>query len=149
MLRQFSAILLGALAIGSGSSGCSSPAASEEDETTTDLRSIARAYDSVIGMRKKPPRSVDEIKQVLVDFHDVGWVGPPDDVLISSRDGQPYVIVLGVDLGAEISKDVLAYEKNGAEGKRYVLLTSRDVMQMTDDEFAQATFAQGHKPTGD
>jgi hypothetical protein len=146
MLRQLLAILLGAVVIGSGSSGCSSPAASDEDENTTDLRSIGRAYDAVIGMRNKPPRSVGEIKQVLVDFHDVGWVGPPDEVLISSRDGQPYVIILGADLGAEVSKDVLAYEKKGAEGKRYVLLTSRDVLQMSEDEFAQATFAMGHKP---
>ncbi|MCI0359464.1 MAG: hypothetical protein L0211_13390 [Planctomycetaceae bacterium] len=148
MLRQLCAVFFAA-AIAAASSGCSSQAQSGEDETTTDLRSIARAYDSVIGMRRKPPRSVDEIKQVLVDFHDVGWVGPPDEVLISSRDGQPYVIILDVDLGAEISKDVLAYEKKGAEGKRYVLLTSRDVIQMTDDEFAQASFAQRHKPTGE
>lgn len=146
MRRLLLAMLLGAMVVPLGGSGCSSEEVSPDDEAIADLGSIARAYDAVIGMHRKPPRSVDEIKQVLVDFHDVGWVGPPDEVLVSSRDGQPYVIILGVDLGAEISRDVLAYEKNGADGKRYVLLTSRDVLAMTDEAFLAATFAMRHRP---
>jgi hypothetical protein len=69
-------------------------------------------------------------------------------VLTSSRDGQPYVVIFGVDLGARNSPDTFVYEKTGADGKRYVLTMSRDVRQLTDAESAQATFANGHKPSG-
>jgi len=149
MLRQFSAVLLGALVIGSGSSGCSSQPVSAEDEATTDLREIARAYEVVIAASNRPPRELEQIKKVLTDLHTDGLVtDDPEDVLISPRDGQPYVIIMGAAAGDENPKDILAYESKGAGGVRYVLLMSHDVRQMTVDEFNQATFATGHEPAG-
>ena len=76
-------------------------------------------------------------------------VGKPDEVLTSSRDGQPYVIILGADLGATRSGEVLAYEKKGAGGKRYVLSMDFNVGQISDADFAKATFAMGHLPAKD
>jgi hypothetical protein len=127
---------------------CASRPVSREDETTSDLRNIARAYEVVINQHRHPPRDVEELKRVLADLHEANLNPPADEVLTSSRDGQPYVIILGADLGASAAKDVLAYEKKGKEGKRYVLYLSRDIMQLTDAEFARATFAMGHKPAG-
>jgi hypothetical protein len=126
--------------------GCSSQPKSAEDENTTDMRHIARAYELVINQSKKPPRDIEQIKSVLNELAEAKLNPPADEVLTSSRDGQPYVVILGANLGATRSADVLAYEAKGAEGKRYVLKMSYDVSQMTDAEFAQATFAMGHKP---
>jgi hypothetical protein len=140
-------MLLGVLFAAAAASGCSSEPISPEDEATADLREIARAYEVAIAASNRPPRDVDQIKKVLADLHTDGLVtNDPTDVLTSPRDGQPYVIILGADLGAEVSTEVLAYENSGAEGKRYVLLMSRDVRAMSDEEFAQAAFAGGHKP---
>jgi len=136
-----------ALAIGCLSSGCSAKPVSSEDETTTDLRAIARAYEVVTAASNRPPRELDQIKKVLADLHTDGLIADaPLDVLTSSRDGQPYVIILGADLGASLSDEILVYEKNGAEGKRYVFLMNYEIPQMTDEQFGKAAFARGHKP---
>jgi hypothetical protein len=126
--------------------GCSSTPKSTEDETTTDLREIAKAYAVTISLHRRPPRSLEEIKKVLGELHEAKMVGKPEEVLTSSRDGQPYEIILGADLGASRSPEILAYEKQGKDGTRYVLTMTYDVQQLSDAEFAQATFAAGHKP---
>jgi len=131
------------------SAGCSATPKSTEDENSTDLREIAKAYAVTISLHRRPPKSIEEIKKVLEDLHEAKMVGKPDEVLTSTRDGQPYVIILGADLGATRSPDILAYEKKGAGGKRFVLSMDFNIVQMTDADFAQATFAMGHRPAKD
>ena len=125
--------------------GCSK-SGSSEDATTTALRQIAKAYGVPLAAQQRPPQSLDEIKQILNDLHKDGMNPPADEVLVSPRDKQPYVIVLGARLGSQMSSDILIYEKDGAEGKRYVFTMNYEVKQLTDDEFAKASFALGHKP---
>ena len=128
--------------------GCSSNGPPKEDDATKDLGHIARVYALIVQGRRRPPSKLEEISTGLAELHSIEQNPPPAEVLTSSRDGQPYVIIMGADLGGQANpSDVLAYEKVGAEGKRYVLLMSRDVQQMTDEEFSQASFARGHKPT--
>ena len=142
-----SIVLLALLPIMSANSGCSK-ASNGEDETTTDLRQIARAYGVVIGGKNRPPKNIEEIKQVLSDLHKDGLNPPADEVLTSSRDNEPYVVIMGANLGGVKSTEILVYEKKGADGKRYVLDMNYEVQQLTDAEFAQAAFAHGHKPAG-
>jgi len=127
--------------------GCFSGSKSSEDETTTDFRHIVRAYDLVLAEKRRPPRDLAEIEKVLTELHAANLNPPAKDVLTSSRDNEPYVVIMGANLGATKSSEILAYEKRGAEGKRYVLMMSYDVEQLSDKEFAQATFAMGHKPS--
>ncbi|HEY7155179.1 MAG TPA: hypothetical protein VH575_14550 [Gemmataceae bacterium] len=89
-----------------------------------------------------PPRSEDELKRC---FKEIGETGDPDQVLRSPRDGEPYVILYGPPLDADARDVILAYEKNGAEGKRYVLTQARRVQVMTDGEFAAAKFATNQR----
>jgi hypothetical protein len=127
--------------------GCSSKPVSREDEQTQDLNCIARAYGIIVNADHHAPKNVEEIKKLLSGLHKADIVPDPEEILVSTRDGQPYVIIYGVNLGMVApSPEILAYEKKGAEGKRYVLLMSRDVRQITDEEFKQAKFANGHKP---
>ena len=127
--------------------GCTSKDKNAEDETSVDFRNISRAYDVVIDSKKRPPRDVDEIRQVLAELHAANLNPAPEDVLISSRDKQPYEIIFGVKLGDTVSDEIFIYEKTGAEGIRYVMTTSRDIRQIPAAEFAQATFANGHRPS--
>ena len=146
MLRRWlvaAVLLVGSLLVAGG--GCSR-SASTEDATTTALRQIAKAYSVILMGKQRPPQSMDEIKQVLTDLHTDGLNPPADQVLVSPRDKQPFVIIMGARLGTQMTGDVLIYEKDGAEGKRYAFLMTQEVRQLTDDEFAKASFAMGHRP---
>ena len=55
-----------------------------------NLRSVAKAY-SVTATRVRPPTCVEDIMPVLKE------IGDPGELLRSPRDGQPYVIVWGID----------------------------------------------------
>ncbi len=126
--------------------GCARKPAAREDETTMDFRQIARVYESIQGYHNRPPKDLDQIKQYLTDLHTDGQNDEPEKVLTSSRDGQPYVIILGAQFGVPPGTQIMFYEKQGAEGKRYVIHADRQVRQLTDEEFRQATFANGHRP---
>lgn len=127
--------------------GCFGPEPAAEDDTTIDLRQIARAYEVHISGTKRPPKQMSDLEQIIADLHAAGLNDAPADVLNSSRDGKPYVVIMGVNLDETAgSQDVLAYEQTGSEGKRYVITVSRDVRVLTEEEFKNASFAMGHKP---
>ncbi|QDU30353.1 hypothetical protein ETAA8_54810 [Anatilimnocola aggregata] len=127
-------------------SGCATKYTPNEDDTTTDLSHISKAYGIITSADHHPPRHVDEIKSLLKGLHSANLNPPPEEILVSSRDGEPYVIIYGANVGSYASDEILAYEKNGKDGVRYVLLMSRDVRQMTDEEFKRAKFVMGHRP---
>ena len=52
-----------------------------EDETTTDLRHIARAYGVILGGKNRPPKDIEEIRQVLSELHTDGLNPPAEEVL--------------------------------------------------------------------
>ena len=125
--------------------GCLAKPGPREDETTMDFRHIARVYESIQSFNNRPPRDLEEIKKYLADYHTDGLVEEPDKVLTSSRDGLPYVIVLGAQFGGT-EDEIIFYEQRGADGQRYVMTTGRVVQKMTDEEFRQARFANQHRP---
>ena len=139
-------MLLAVLSVAMACLGCTGKPKQTEDEVTTDFRHISRAYQVIQAGSNRPPRDVAEIEKILGELHKDGLNDKPEEVLTSSRDGQRYVIIMGATLGASTSNDILAYEKTGVDGNRYVLLTSSDVRQIPDAEFRQSTFAKGHKP---
>ena len=65
----------------------------------------------------------------------------------SARDGQPFVILWGADpqTGMDLKPLVIAYEKNGSGGNRFVY-TAMGVMQMTDEELCPGRIPPGQKP---
>lgn len=104
------------------------------------LVTLTRVYTAAQRGLGRPPRGVDDLKSAAKEFGDV------DTLLKSPIDGQPYVIVWGVDLGnAPNPTMVVAYEKIGAGGVRYVM-TPTGVRKLTDVEFARAEFPPGYKP---
>ncbi len=123
-------------------SGCSSKPVKQEDPGAVNLRKISQAYDVADLKIGHPPRNEEELKRC---FQEIGETGDPDPILRSPRDGEPYVILYGPALDSSARDVILAYEKNGADGKRYVLTLARRVQVMTDSEFAAAKFATAHR----
>jgi hypothetical protein len=102
------------------------------DPTVSQLRSLAAAYQAATTKLGRPPKNLDELKPYLKEH------GNPDELLRSSRDGQLFEVVWGVDIanapmGAKV---VVAYEQGGSLGKRWIV-TQSDVTEVTNEEFAQ------------
>src|SRR5262249_53862870 len=113
------------------------------------LSSIALAYNEAHTKLGHGPKNAEELKPFLKEF------GDPDDLLVSPNDGQPYVIVWGADPsrgGPTAYKgmwQIIAYERKGAGGKRAVTDIRGRPLTIPEEDFAQLTFVQGHKPSGD
>lgn len=112
----------------------------------TNLRKIGQAYDLFSSTNNRAPRNDDELKPM---FKELGDNTDPDEILRSARDGQPFVINYGPMMDSDARDVVLAHEKDGADGKRYVLMQDRMVRVMSDDDFANAKFAAPRKPRND
>ena len=128
-------------------SGCSSPQPSSDELVKANLKAIAKAYWTVHGYHNRPPRDMDELRMTVSDLHAVDMGGPPDVVLESPRDQQPFVIIIGAKPSAEETNTIMAYEKQGAGNSRYALTTTGKIIQLSNEEFATAKFANKHKPT--
>ena len=122
------AALAGCLAL----TGCPRPTSPGNPDESANLARIQVAYSQATRELKRPPANLAELRPRLQQF------GDPDAILRSPRDGQPYGIVWKVDLRnvRPEAPPVLAYEQQGAGGKRYVL-TALGILPMTDEEFAR------------
>ena len=97
------------------------------------------------------PRSTSAAPNGLTEIRPYLDAGGADDVARSPNDGEEFVILWGVEYNKLVPRredpfTVAAYEKHGANGKRYVLRVPTQVMLMTDEEFAKAVFPPGYKP---
>jgi hypothetical protein len=140
--------LLGVLALAalSGCGGGPQPMPAESG-AAAHLRQIANAYDSVVMRGGRPPRSMEDLRPVLqamVPGKD------PDEYFRSPNDGEPYVIVWGIRLDRIDDADgVLAHEKKGRDGKRFVITLSRFTKELSDAEFSQIHYPRPSGPVGD
>jgi hypothetical protein len=131
------------LIVALGLVGCSRPVITERpvNKAEADLGIIASAYAQASDRLGRPPRNVAEIMPFLKQ------AGNPDEILRSPNDNQPYIIIWDVNLDQITGEPpILAYEKQGRDGKRYVINVEKVVTALTDREFAKAPFARGHKP---
>ncbi len=115
--------------------GCSSdPTQAQADPAEQNLLSIHSAYEQAVSSGRAP-RGPKDLRRGLGD----GEKGDLEQMLRSPRDHQPYEIIWGVMLNSdEENPRVLAYEKNGADGTRFVLWTDGAVKKMTEPEFKKA-----------
>ncbi len=128
--------------------GCSSSSNDTPEPVTAtqeNLTKIGRAYVKYTKEKGRPPKNVDELKPLLAKS------GDPDTILVSDRDHLPLVICWGADTrGSHTwakSVPVLAYEKEGQGGSRYVLLFQECFVQlMSEKQFREASFPPGHTP---
>jgi hypothetical protein len=103
------------------------------------LLKLGQAYSPYCTQHKKPPSQQADLKAALTTA----------DALQSPDDGKPFVVCWGVDLNKPIAPKeqptVVAYEATGANGKRYVLTTARNVVHLSDAEFGpEESFSMIH-----
>ena len=123
--------------------GCGRAPQTKENPAADRLRRILLAFDAVAYEKKRGPRDAEEIKPFLK--------GPsgkddPNEALRSPNDGEPFVILWGINLEtiADINT-VVAYEKKGAGGKRYGITAARIVKPIGDAEATDGKTAPGTK----
>lgn len=111
--------------------------------TEDHLVKIAWAYTNAANHLGRAPKGLAEIRPY--------FDGAADDITRSPHDGEEFVILWGVEYNKLPPRHddpftVAAYEKRGAEGKRYVLRIPTQVVLMTDEELAKAVFPPGYQP---
>ena len=108
------------------------------DPTVIALDKIGSAY--IRGT--PPPKTKAELLAIfkLSSF--------PKELLISPNDGQEFIIVYDVELkGLKVSGaqlPVVAFEKSGKDGKRYVLRGMNTIVQLTDEQLKSSVFPAGY-----
>ena len=123
-------------------SGCAEKPKVQENKAADHLRKIAQAFD-LAQYKGHTPNGPDDIKPFLKQLSPKD---EPDDLLRSPNDGEPYEIMWGVNLDRQTEIGaIFAHEKKGVDGKRYVITGARIVSQMSDADFAGASFAKGRR----
>ena len=109
------------------------------------LESIVTVYAYACRDLGRPPESVDDLTPIFKKAN----VADPQAYLTSTRDGQPYVIVWGIDLESrDLNSAIpLAYEQVGKDGKRLVVTCNQQVQEFSETEFAQIAWPDGHEVT--
>ena len=131
-------LVLFALAL-TGCGGSPKESSLPTDPTYLALEKIGNAYIRI----DPPPQKKAELVAALKGF------GKPEEILKSPNDGHEFIIVYGVKLqmlkatGNEIP--VVAFEKFGKDGKRYVLRGRNGITQLTDAELREAKFPDSYK----
>ena len=127
-----------------GAGGCGSIATHElPSPTEADLLKIGGAYARATAKLGRPPTNRKE----LIPFLDPKL--PASQIFRSPNDGEDFEIVWGVELrelkaqGNDVP--IVAYEKRGKEGKRYVLRGRSEALVMSEGELKSAVFPAGYK----
>jgi hypothetical protein len=112
--------------------------------TQDRLLKLGNAYRNAVRRLGHPPKDFQELQPSLEDH-------ATEDLLRSPNDGEPLVVIWGVDYdklppGRPNPFVVAAYEKKGVGGKRYVLHFPPGVKVMTDEQLKKATFPPGYTP---
>jgi hypothetical protein len=130
-----------------GLAGCNSgPKVVPLTASEKRLTSVALAYHEAHNKLGRGPKDAEELKPFLKEF------GDPEELLTSPNDGQPYVVVWGVNpVGGPTAYEgmwqILAYEQKGAGGKRAVTDVRGRPLTVPEEDFPKLTFAGRHKPS--
>jgi hypothetical protein len=124
--------------------GCGKKSGGRERNPTEErLYIIGKAYIQSCYRLERAPKDFEEIKPSIEKEI-------PEDLLVSPNDKEKFVILWDNDFtkifpGSKDPFTVGAYEKNGVNGIRYVLLFPLGIRKMDEEAFQNATFPKGHK----
>lgn len=120
--------------------GCSRSQPDRANPTAENLRQIAILCGKYMGSKGKMPPSADALKK-FARGSNVPGAAPPDldQLFVSPRDNEPYVIVSSAKMGApgKGPRTIIAHEKTGQAGKRYVAYATAEVEEINDEQFKQ------------
>lgn len=129
------AILLLCASLSVLSIGCSAPAPEVSEEQDGTMRALAMAYGQYVSQnRGRPPKDEKRLRKFVEDKQhilDTFGVESIDDMFVSPRDNEPYVVNYGK------KARVVAYEKVGVDGKRMIAEDLGVVREVDEAEFAE------------
>jgi hypothetical protein len=107
--------------------GCRGPQNASQQTESSGLKPLAVFYGRYLSQhRGQPPQSEAEFKQFLATMSPEDLksfnLASADEVLVSSRDKLPYVVMYGAKPGGPMlnGAPLIGYEQQGVNGKRYV-----------------------------
>jgi hypothetical protein len=122
--------------------GCASREEAAQEVST--LKPLVILYGQYVGQhRGQPPASEAEFKKFVesqgADTLRSFGVADADDLWVSPRDGQPYVVLYGPVAGppGPGGQPVVAYESVGVGGKRYVASSLGAVEEVDEARFRE------------
>jgi hypothetical protein len=138
------AIAAGACLIvpGCGAAGVSDQAATNQ-QTAIALQLAGTMYGEYLarnrGVAPQDAAAVRTFIESRLSDLQANGVKSADDILISPRDGQPFVVVTGRILAPPDQLDApwAVYEAKGVDGKRMIASARGVVVELSPEEFAQ------------
>lgn len=122
-----------------GTAGCGSSTGTAAKQERSHLKLLAVLYDSACSTLHRPPQNEAEFKKELAaqkgKMLEVLHVDNVEEVFISERDGQPYVVQYGTPNPK--APTVVAYEKAGVGGRRLVGFTNGSVAELDEAKFRE------------
>lgn len=115
-----------------GLSGCGSDNQPPPPSDANNMRGLIRYYATATRQLGRPPSNMEELEAVLA-----GAVDDASSYFKSTRDGQVYGVVWGLQLNSQPEETIIAYEQVGVDGKRMVMPISGEPREVTEEEFAQ------------
>ena len=110
--------------------GCGTRTESQQREES-NLKPLAIYCIQYHSERGQPPASEEEFKQFV---RAQGLDADVDGLFISSRDGEPYVILCGPDAA---NSQIVAYERVGVGGKRFVADNLGGIEEVDETRFRE------------
>ncbi len=122
--------------------GCTGGGSSESSSIDeSKLQALAKIYSYAAQDKRTPPQGWSDL-DYLIQQSDIA---DPEAYFVSSRDGNPYVVMWGLDAGqlARGHNVVIAYEAEGTQGKRWVVTSSTRAQEVTEEVFNKLTVIDG------
>ena len=105
----------------------------------SNIRPLTMLYVSYVNRQGQPPASEAEFKRYLAERGEAllqsEGVSSPDELFISPRDNEPYVLGYGKDADKLMRRGIVVYERTGVGGRRLVGYRGGFVNEVDDAEF--------------
>lgn len=120
--------------------GCSSGAGDTSEPDVSRIKQLTALYASYLNRNAdRPPASEVEFKRYIAERGDpvlkLADVSTVDELFVSPRDNEPYVLLYGNDAAKLIRRGVVTHEKTGVDGRRLVGHRMGFVDELDDAEF--------------
>ena len=125
---------MGAVVVVCGLSGCQSEETSHAlAEETSHLKPLSVMYGMMGQPRDEAQFKAFVNSRAKTMFRALDFESP-EELFVSERDGQPYVIFYG-KRPAGVNPEVIGYEQEGVGGKRMVGFRIGEVREVDEEEF--------------
>jgi hypothetical protein len=117
--------------------GCGESKKQAVTKETSHLRMLTNLYARSMREVGRPPANEQEFKDAIAKMGvslEALKVGSIDELFVSERDGQPFVVLYGPQ---KPGSDVVAYEQTGVDGIRWVGFTLGNVEECDAARFAE------------